>query len=136
LVGSNTCVLLVEDESLVAMMMTEALVELGFTVIGPYSNTAEALQAVNNTPMGAAILDINLGNELVYPVAELLAARAIPFAFVTGYGSEDVERRYPDAPVLLKPVDRNALRDLFAQRTSTRDSRGNDLNEAASAVRN
>jgi PAS domain S-box-containing protein len=118
LIENNSCVLLVEDESLVAMMMAEALVELGLTVIGPYCNTAEATQAVNDIPVGAAILDINLGREMVYPVADELEARGIPFAFVTGYGSEGVDRRYSAVPVLLKPVDKNALQNLFATRQS------------------
>jgi CheY-like chemotaxis protein len=118
LVENNSRVLLVEDESLVAMMMAEALVELGLTVIGPYGNAAEATQAVNDTPVGAAILDINLGREMVYPVAEVLEARGIPFAFVTGYGSEGVDRRYSTVPVLLKPVDKSALQNLFTTRKS------------------
>ena len=118
LIKDNSRVLLVEDESIVAMMMAEALVELGLTVIGPYGNTAEATQAVNDTPVGAAILDINLGREMVYPVAEVLEARGIPFAFVTGYGSEGVDRRYSTVPVLLKPVDKSALQNLFTTRKS------------------
>jgi len=118
LIKDNSRVLLVEDESIVAMMMAEALVELGLTVIGPYGNTAEATQAVNDTPVGAAILDINLGREMVYPVAEVLEARGIPFAFVTGYGSEGVDRRYSTVPVLLKPVDKSALQNLFTTHKS------------------
>ena len=118
LIENNSRVLLVEDESLVAMMMADALVELGLTVIGPYGNAAEATQAVNDTPVGAAILDINLGREMVYPVAEVLEARGIPFAFVTGYGSEGVDRRYSTVPVLLKPVDKSALQNLFTTRKS------------------
>jgi PAS domain S-box-containing protein len=118
LIENNSRVLLVEDESLVAMMMAEALVELGLTVIGPYGNAAEATQAVNDTPVGAAILDINLGREMVYPVADVLEARGIPFAFVTGYGSDGVDRRYSTVPVLLKPVDKSALQNLFTTRKS------------------
>jgi PAS domain S-box-containing protein len=114
----NNRILLVEDDPLVAMMMAEILSELGFTVIGPYGNTAEATKAISEAPLCAAILDINLGNELVYPVADLLASRETPFAFVTGYGAESVNPHYPNVPVLLKPVDRDALGDLFAHWTN------------------
>ena len=114
-VNGGKCILLVEDESLVAMMITEALIDLGFIVIGPYRTTAEATRALATTPVAAALLDINLGNELVYPVADLLVSCRIPFAFVTGYASDAVAPRYAGAPVLVKPLDRDALRKLFAQ---------------------
>jgi CheY-like chemotaxis protein len=106
-------VLLVEDESLVAMMMGEALRELGYSVVGPCVTTAEAAATIDSTDVNAAILDVNLDGELVYPVAELLAAREIPFAFITGYGEDSLSPRYANVPVLQKPIDRNALRELF-----------------------
>ena len=74
LLKDNDRVLVVEDESLVAMMMVEALVEMGLSIVGPFSNTADAIRAVKETPVAAAILDINLGDELVYPVADLLTS--------------------------------------------------------------
>jgi PAS domain S-box-containing protein len=106
-------VLLVEDESLVAMMMGEVLRELGFSVIGPCATAAEATATIGSTDVSAAILDVNLDGELVYPVADLLAARGIPFAFITGYGEESLSPRYADVPVLQKPIDRKAVQDLF-----------------------
>jgi two-component sensor histidine kinase len=106
-------VLLVEDESLVAMMMGEALRELGYSVIGPCATAAEAAATIDSTDVNAAILDVNLDGELVYPVAELLAAREIPFAFITGYGEESLSPRYANVPVLQKPIDSRALRELF-----------------------
>jgi two-component sensor histidine kinase len=117
--NDNDNVLVVEDESLVAMMMAEALAEMGFSVVGPFGNTTEAIRAVNETSVSAAILDINLGDELVYPVADLLTSRGIPFAFITGYGSGQLNRRYPQAPVLLKPVDRIILREFFGRHPGT-----------------
>jgi CheY-like chemotaxis protein len=105
--------LLVEDESLVAMMMGEVLRELGFSVIGPCATAAEAAATIDSTDVSAAILDVNLDGELVYPVADLLAARNIPFAFITGYGEESLSPRYANVPVLQKPIDRKALQELF-----------------------
>jgi CheY-like chemotaxis protein len=112
---------LVEDESLVAMMMGEALRELGYSVVGPCVTTAEAAATIDSTDVNAAILDVNLDGELVYPVAELLAAREIPFAFITGYGEDSLSPRYANVPVLQKPIDRNALRELF-RAAAIRDS--------------
>jgi two-component SAPR family response regulator len=119
LLSDNNKVLVVEDESLVAMMMAETLVELGFDVVGPCHNTDDAIKSLDEAPIGAAILDINLGDELVYPVAEVLTSRGVPFAFITGYGSGHLDGRYQNAPVLLKPIDRDALRDLFNQRKAS-----------------
>ena len=116
LLSDNDNVLVVEDELLVAMMMVEALTEMGLSIVGPFSTTVEAIRAVNDTPVAAAILDINLGDELVYPVADLLTLRGIPFAFITGYGSGQPDSRYPQAQVLLKPVDRKVLREVLGKR--------------------
>ena len=116
LLSDNDNVLVVEDESLVAMMMVEALTEMGLSIVGPFSTTVEAIRAVNDTPVAAAILDINLGDELVYPVADLLTLRGIPFAFITGYGSGQPDSRYPQAQVLLKPVDPKVLREVLGKR--------------------
>jgi two-component sensor histidine kinase/CheY-like chemotaxis protein len=106
-------ILLVEDESLVAMMMGEVLRELGFSVIGPCATATEAAATIDSTDVSAAILDVNLDGELVYPVADLLAARNIPFAFITGYGEESLSPRYANVPLLQKPIDRKALQELF-----------------------
>jgi PAS domain S-box-containing protein len=114
-IDASSSILLVEDESLVAMMMTEALVELGFRVIGPYATLNEATTAALEPGIDAAILDVNLDDQFVYPVADTLAARGIPFAFVTGYDSENVSTKYAGVPVLQKPIDRMALRDLLVR---------------------
>ena len=61
----------------------------------------------------AAVLDINLDGEMVYSVADLLAARGIPFVFVTGYGAESIDGRFAHVPVLQKPVERQMLEGVF-----------------------
>ena len=61
----------------------------------------------------AAILDINLGDGMAYPVADILAARGIPFVFVTGYEANTVDERFSDVPVLQKPIERQTLQRLF-----------------------
>jgi CheY-like chemotaxis protein len=105
--------LLVEDETVVAMMMAEALTELGFSIVGPCGSTAEAIAAIAETKVDAAILDINLGDELVYPLADALKAEGIPLVFVTGYGAESVDSRFAQTPLLQKPIDIKALKDIF-----------------------
>jgi CheY-like chemotaxis protein len=107
-------VLLVEDEALVAMMIQEFLTEGGHSVVGPISRAAEALSAAREGHFDTAILDINLGDSMAYPVADILAARGIPFAFVTGYEADTVDERFSDVPVLQKPIERQTLQRLFA----------------------
>jgi PAS domain S-box-containing protein len=108
-------VLLVEDEALVAMMIAEALADFGFRVLGPVSTASEALAAARERPLDAAVLDINLGDGLVYTVAEILANRGVPFVFVTGYDAESVDPRFDGVPILQKPIERDALRKIFVQ---------------------
>jgi len=106
-------VLLVEDEALVAMMMRDILLELGLSVAGPFCTPAEAVAAARDGGVDAAILDVNLGGELIYPVADTLAARGVPFVFVTGYGAESIDGRFAHVPILQKPIERQVLQHLF-----------------------
>ena len=106
-------VLLVEDEILVAMMMRDILTELGFSVLGPFSRLSEAMVAAVHDDIDAGIIDVNLGGEFVYPVADVLVARKIPFVFVTGYGVESIESRFADVPIVKKPVQRQVLQKIF-----------------------
>jgi two-component sensor histidine kinase len=108
-------ILLVEDEILVAMMMKDILTELGFSVIGPFSRLAEAMVAAVHDEIDAGIIDINLGGEFVYPVADVLTARRIPFVFVTGYGVESIDRRFGYVPIVKKPVQRQVLQRIFVR---------------------
>jgi len=107
-------ILLVEDEILVAMMMRDILGDLGFSVVGPFSRLSEAMVAAVHDDIDAGIIDVNLGGEFVYPVAEVLAARDIPFIFVTGYGVESIDNRFASVPVIKKPVQRQVLQTIFA----------------------
>jgi PAS domain S-box-containing protein len=106
-------VLVVEDEALVAMMIQEFLTEYGHSVVGPIGRASDALVAAKETDYDAAILDINLGDGMAYPVAEIVAARGVPFVFVTGYEADTVDDRFSHIPVLQKPIERQALQRLF-----------------------
>jgi two-component SAPR family response regulator len=105
----------VEDEPLVAMNLSTSLVELGFHVIGPYSTLAKAAAAAVEIELDAALLDVNLSGKAVYPVADILASKNVPFAFITGYGTEALPNKYANAPVLQKPIDQETLQILLAQ---------------------
>src|SRR6266545_615039 len=106
-------VLLVEDAILVAMMMRDILTELGFTVIGPFSRVSEAMVAAVHDDIDAGIIDVNLGGDFVYPVADVLVARKIPFVFITGYGVESIDGRFGQVPIIKKPVQRQVLQKIF-----------------------
>jgi PAS domain S-box-containing protein len=111
-------VMVVEDEALVAMVVSDAMIELGYQVVGPFSRPPDAIAAVKNNDIAAAILDINLAGTLVYPVAEELTSRGIPFVFVTGYGVESIDKRFADIPVLQKPIERETLQRIFVNGTA------------------
>ena len=108
-------VLIVEDEALVGMMIQDTLTDCGFQVVGPVCTMADALNAARSDDFDAAILDINLGDELAYPIADILVKRRVPFVFVTGYDADGVDRRFREVPVLQKPVEQEALQRLFAR---------------------
>jgi len=112
-VGLRKRVMLVEDESLIAMMMEQTLSDLGYDVVGPFGTVREAIEAIECEPVDAAILDINLGGEMAYPIARILQAKDVPFIFMTGYGTETIAVPFPNARIFQKPLDREVLRELF-----------------------
>jgi two-component system, chemotaxis family, sensor kinase Cph1 len=111
-------VLLVEDEALVAMMIQETLSEFGFHVVGPLATASDALTAARESRFDAAVLDINLGDGLVYTVAEILEKQSVPFVFVTGYDADSVDARFSAIPILQKPIEREMLQRIFVQGSS------------------
>ena len=72
-------VLIVEDELLVALMIEDLLADLGCEVVGPFGSVAQALSAAGSEPIDLAVLDVNLGGEMVYPVAERLGYGILTF---------------------------------------------------------
>ena len=104
-------VLLVEDEYLVAILVEDMLGDLGHVLAASAGRLEEALALLETAAFDVALLDLALGGAASYPVAHRLAARGIPFAFVTGRLSDDIDPAYAAAPVLQKPFGR---RDLAA----------------------
>jgi len=114
---SGNRVLIVEDEALVAMVVTESLTTLGCSVVGPFSRCSDAIAAIEIDEIDAAILDVNLDGEMVYPLADLLSKRGVPYIFVTGYGVESIDGRFTHIPVIQKPVERHVLQRIFVPST-------------------
>jgi CheY-like chemotaxis protein len=96
-------VLVVEDEALVAMLVEDMLADLGCVVVGPIAELDEALQMVADTEVDCAVLDVNLAGRPIFPVADALKAKGVPFAFASGYGEAGVRDDHRGAPVLQKP---------------------------------
>ena len=103
-------VLVVEDEALVALQLEDMLSELGCRVVGPASRIGQGLDLLSTETVDAAVLDLNVAGELVYPVAKSLADQGLPFIFVTGYGASGVAPDYRDRQILQKPILLGQLR--------------------------
>ena len=107
-------VLVVEDEYFLADDIVRALQALGARVIGPYGELEDATRVLDDDgAIDAAIIDINLRSEMVFPLARVLRARNIPFVFATGYDRGTIDAEFQDIRVWEKPVDLAAMaRDL------------------------
>src|SRR5918992_1579146 len=103
-------ILVAEDEFFIALVVEETLQSLGCTVLGPFSDLAQATEAAEREPVDAAVLDINLRGEMVYPLAERLHRHGIPFVFTTGYAVADLPERFRVFDCLRKPVDPRTLK--------------------------
>ena len=107
-------ILLVEDEALVAVMLEDMLADFGCILAGSAASVSEALAAVEAaTDIDAAILDVNLGGDKVYPVADILVGRGVPIVFSTAYGPADLMERYPQARIIHKPYRPEALAEML-----------------------
>ena len=106
-------ILVVEDEYFQAEDLEQALVKAGARLAGPCPSVAAGRIALDGEPIDAAVLDINLGGEDVYALAEILDTRKIPFLFATGYDRASLPRSYRGIPVLEKPFGIEQLLDAL-----------------------
>jgi CheY-like chemotaxis protein len=113
-------VLVVEDEAAISLLLEDMLLDFGCEVIGPAARLSAALDAVSRESIDLAILDVNVAGEPIYPVADALAQRSVPFVFSTGYGSAGIKDAYRDRPVLQKPFAQHDLKQklLLARNNS------------------
>jgi CheY-like chemotaxis protein len=96
-------ILVVEDEFLIALDIAGVLEQAGIVVIGPAGTVGDALQAIDGAEVHGALLDAHLAGEPVTRIADALKARGIPFAFVSGYGREQLPQAHRGALLVKKP---------------------------------
>jgi CheY-like chemotaxis protein len=110
-------VLLVEDEYLLAKWMMDEFDRLGIETVGPVRSVARALELVAHSEhLDGAVLDINVSGDLVFPVADALRVRGVPFVFTTGYDRQAIPAQYRDVVFCPKPVNpTEVVHALFSQ---------------------
>lgn len=116
-------ILLVEDESLVAMLLETILEDMGCVPVGPVGTVAEAMEVVADDPLlDAALLDVNVAGHEVFPVAEALKARGVPFVFSTGYGEGGLPDVWRGQATIQKPFTEGTVRDALFKALDVTDA--------------
>jgi DNA-binding response OmpR family regulator len=110
--SSLPCILLAEDEMMLAMMLEDRLNASGYNVIKA-ARLAKCLELAESATIDMAILDINLAGEESFPVAVVLRRRGIPFVFSSGYGGQDLPEAWRNERVLQKPYDSRQLTEAL-----------------------
>ena len=117
--ASSCSVLIVEDETLLRMMITEMLEELGHRVAAEAARLEQAMPLAQSADFDLAVLDVNIAGQLITPVAELIAARRRPIIFATGYGVSGLPEAFRDRPALRKPFMIDGLKHAIEQAMQT-----------------
>ncbi|HEY0034239.1 MAG TPA: response regulator [Devosia sp.] len=109
--------LIVEDDYMIATDLTHWFEDAGAEVVGPAGSVSKALALVAShaEQLDAAVLDVNLRDEKVFPVAEALSKAGVPFIFATGYDAHIIPETYVEVPRCEKPVDLLQLARLLGQ---------------------
>lgn len=103
-------VLLVEDDYFIADEMRRTILRSGAEVLGPVASVDKALALIaESSEIDAAVLDVNLRDVMVFPVADALTSRGVPFIFATGYEDTAIPSRYAHVQRCEKPVEADAL---------------------------
>jgi CheY-like chemotaxis protein len=109
-------VLLVEDEYLLAKWMTDEFGRLGIETVGPVKSVERALEIAHGEHLDGAVLDIEVSGDLVFPVADALRVRGVPFVFTSGYDRQAIPEQYRDVVFCPKPVSpTEVVHALFSQ---------------------
>ncbi|CDX20040.1 Response regulator receiver protein [Mesorhizobium plurifarium] len=119
---SGLRILVVEDAFLVALDLSDELTEAGCDVVGPAPSVKQALEQIDGVELDGAVLDVNLQGERSFPLAEYLAARDVPFVFLTGYDSATVfPDQFRNSPRLSKPVETRLLIEAVSRFSQHKD---------------
>ena len=108
-------ILLVEDEAMIAMLIEDMVADIGGELVATATRLDNALAQASEREIDFAILDLNLGGMLTYPVADLLKQRGIPFVFATGYGAGGLAKGYENETALEKPFTTSTLERVMKQ---------------------
>jgi CheY-like chemotaxis protein len=107
-------ILVVEDESLVAMLLETILEDMGCATLGPVSTVDEALSVIaDGQAFDGALLDVNVAGKEVFPVAAALKERGVPFVFSTGYGEGGLPEEWRGHPTIQKPFTEDAVQQAL-----------------------
>ena len=107
-------ILVVEDESLVAMLLETILEDMGCATLGPVSTVDEALSVIaDGSAFDGALLDVNVAGKEVFPVAAALKERGVPFVFSTGYGEGGLPEEWRGHPTIQKPFTEDAVQQAL-----------------------
>jgi CheY-like chemotaxis protein len=115
--GAGKRVLVVEDESMIRLLLDGMLTELGYTMAAEAGRLDEALSLAKQGEFDLAILDVNLNGHPITPVAEILVERGVPFVLASGYGRRGIPDAFGRVPLLQKPFQVEALARALASVT-------------------
>lgn len=107
------CVLVAEDEPMLAMLLEDVLDAAGYRVLLAH-RLADAMALARTESVDAAILDVTLGRENSFPLADELRQRAVPLLFASGYGRDGIPERFGQVTTLQKPYDTKTLRSVLS----------------------
>jgi CheY-like chemotaxis protein len=127
--------LIVEDDGLFALAMTEMLAELGCTIVDVAAGLTRGLAAAEFHELDLAVVDVNLGSEKAFRVAHMLMAREVPFVFATGAGRSAIPAAFDAVPTLEKPFTARQLEDALVSIVEREGPRGDGPQRGASAAR-
>lgn len=106
--------MIVEDESLVAMLVEDMLLDLGHQIVSVVGRLDDAIAIARDADIDLAVVDLNLNGQRTDAVAEILRQRGVPFVFATGYGAAGLHAEWRHAPVLQKPFQPRELEQAIA----------------------
>jgi CheY-like chemotaxis protein len=109
------CILIVEDSPVVGPFTADLLHELGCEVAGPAPNMAAARELIENQDIDAALMDVHIRGERVFPLCEVLAAKGVPFILTSGYADWSMPEKWRDRPRLQKPYTLGAVEEALYQ---------------------
>lgn len=112
-------VLVVEDEYLIAEELYDALRAISIDVVGPVGNLQEAHEAVQDTSLDCAVMDINIGGGASFPLIDVLLQRNVSVLLMTGYDQQGLPIRYRSLPILQKPLLRGELAETLKRLLSS-----------------